>query len=253
MYSFPNFEPACCSTSSSNCCFLTCIQISQESGKVVWYSPLFKNFPQFVVIRTVIVFGIVNKAQIDVFLKLTCFFDNPTDVGNLISGSSAFSKTRLNTWKSMVHVLLNPGLENVEHYFTSMSNECNCVVVWAFFGIAFLWDWNQILSHPKRWEPREIFILRMRNDGLSSVASLDRQRSNRPYLVGSQSSLPVSLTPTVTSVVISAGSVLRSGWILCNTIILMWKCCNLKETNLTSGFKKRQKPKIRKTTTAKLL
>ena len=146
-------------------------------------------------IHIVIVFGRVNKAEIYVFLKLSCFFDNPADFGNLISGSSAFSKTRLNTWKSMVHVLLSPDLENVEYYFTSMSDECNCVVVWAFFGIAFLWDWNQILSHPKRWEPWEIFILRMRNDGLSSLASLDRQRSNRPYLVGSQSSLPVSLTP----------------------------------------------------------
>ena len=120
----------------------------------------------------------------------------PVDVGNLISGFPAFSKTRLNIWKSTVHVLLNPGLENVEHYF-SVSDECNCAVVWALLVIAFLWNWNQVLSHSKRWEPLEIFFffLRMGNDGLSSVASLDRQRANRPYLVGSQSSLPVSLTP----------------------------------------------------------
>ena len=82
--------------SSSNCCFLTCIQISQEAGKVVWYSHLLKNFPQFVVIHTVKGFGVVNKAEVDVFLELSCFFDDPADVDNLISDSSAFSKTRLN-------------------------------------------------------------------------------------------------------------------------------------------------------------
>ena len=93
--------------SSSNCCFLTCIQISQEAGQVVWYSHLLKNFPQFVVIHTVKGFGTVDKAEINVFLELSCFFYDPTDVGNLISGSSAFSKTSLNIWKFMVHVLLN--------------------------------------------------------------------------------------------------------------------------------------------------
>ena len=90
--------------SSSNCCFLTCIQISQEEGKVVWYSHLFQNFPQFIVIHTVKGFGIVIKTEVDVFLELSCFFDDPADVGNLISGSSAFSKTSLNIWKFMVHV-----------------------------------------------------------------------------------------------------------------------------------------------------
>jgi len=85
--------------SSSYCCFLTCIQISQEAGQVVWYSHLFQNFPQFIVIQTVKGFGIVNKAEIDVFLELSCFFDDPADVGNLISGSSAFSKTSFNIWK----------------------------------------------------------------------------------------------------------------------------------------------------------
>ena len=88
---------------------------------MVWYSHLFKNFPQFIVIYTVKGFGIVNKAEIDVFfLKLSCFFDDPTDVGNLISGSSAFSETNLNIWKFTVQVLLKPGLENFEHFFTSM-------------------------------------------------------------------------------------------------------------------------------------
>ena len=87
---------------------------------MVWYSHLFQNFPQFIVIHTVKGFGMVNKAKIDVFLELSCFFDDPGDVGNLVSGSSAFSKTSLNIWGFMVHVLLKPDLENVEHYFTSM-------------------------------------------------------------------------------------------------------------------------------------
>ena len=87
---------------------------------MVWYSHLFKNFPQFVVIHTVKGYGIVNKSEIDVLLELSCFFDDPADVGNLISGSSAFSKISLNIWKFTVHVLLKSGLENVEHYFSSM-------------------------------------------------------------------------------------------------------------------------------------
>ena len=95
---------------------------------MVWYSYLFKTFPQLVVIHTVKGFGVVNKAEVDVFLEL-CFFDDPTDVGNLISGSSAFSKSSLNIWKFMVHLLLKLGLENFEHYFTSMRDECNCAVV----------------------------------------------------------------------------------------------------------------------------
>ena len=86
---------------------------------MVWYSHLFQNFPQFVVIHTVKGFGIVNKAE-DTFLDLYCFFDDPGDVGNLISGSFAFSKSRLNIWKFMVHILLKPGLENFEHYFASV-------------------------------------------------------------------------------------------------------------------------------------
>ena len=96
MYSFSYLEPVCCSMSSSKCCFLTCIQVSQEAGQVVWYSQIFQNFPQFIVIHTVKGFGTVNKAEIDVFMELSCFFDDPADVGNLISGSSAFSKTSLN-------------------------------------------------------------------------------------------------------------------------------------------------------------
>ena len=87
---------------------------------MVWYSHLFQNFPQFIVIHTVKGFGIVNKAEIDAFLEFSCFFDDPSDVGNLTSDSFAFSKESLDIWKFMVHVLLKPGLENFEHYFTSM-------------------------------------------------------------------------------------------------------------------------------------
>ena len=106
--------------SSSNCCFLTCIQVSQEVGQVVWYSHLFQNFPQFIVIHTVKGIDIVNKAEVDVFLELSCFFNNPMDVGSLISGSFAFSKTSLNISKFTLHVFLKPGLENFEHYLASV-------------------------------------------------------------------------------------------------------------------------------------
>ena len=96
---------------------------------MVWYSHLFKNLSQFVVMHIVKGFGIVNEAGIDVFLELSCFFDDPTDVGNLISGSSAFSKTTLNIWKFTVHILLKSGLENFEPYLISMWNECNSSVL----------------------------------------------------------------------------------------------------------------------------
>ena len=113
--------------------------------------PISLRIFQFIVIHTVKGFGIVNKAEINVFLELSCFFDDPTDVSNLISGSSAFSKTSLNIWKFMVHVLLKSGLENFEHYFASMWDECNCAVVWAFFGTAFLRDWNENRPSPVLW------------------------------------------------------------------------------------------------------
>ena len=109
MYSFSYLEPVCYSMSSSNCCFLTCIQISQEAGQVVWYSHLFQSFPQFIV-HTVKGLGIVNKAEIDVFLELSCFFHDPADVDNLISCSYAFCKPCLTIWMFVVHVFLKPGL-----------------------------------------------------------------------------------------------------------------------------------------------
>ena len=110
-------------------------------------TPIFLRIFQFVVVHMVKGFGIVNKAEIDVFLEISCFFND----GNLISGSSAFSTSSLNIWKFTVHALLKPGWETVEHYFASMWDECNCAVVWAFFGIAFLEDWNENWPFPVLW------------------------------------------------------------------------------------------------------
>ena len=106
---------------------------------------------QFVVIHTVKDFGTVNEDKAEVFLKLSCFFYDPTDIGNLISGSSAFSKSNFNILKFSVHLLLKPSLQNFEHYFASVWYECNCVEVWTFFGIALLWDWNENWPFPVLW------------------------------------------------------------------------------------------------------
>ena len=141
--------------SSSNCCFLTCIQISQEAGQVVWYSHLSQNFPQFIVIHTVKGFGIVNKAEIDVFLELYSFsmIQRMLAIWALVplpflkpawtSGSSWFTYCWSQAW-----IILTITLLACEMSFTSM---CNCVVVWAFFGIAFLWDWNENWPFPVLW------------------------------------------------------------------------------------------------------
>ena len=129
---------------SSKYCFLTCIQISQE--QVRWPGiPRFKNFPQFVVIHTVKGFGIVNKAEIDVSLELSCFFHDPSDVGNLISGSSAFSKSSLNIWNLQFMYYWNLDSE------LWTWDECNYAVVWAFFRLAFLWNWNENWPFPVLW------------------------------------------------------------------------------------------------------
>ena len=151
MSSFPSLEPVCCTMPSCNYSFLTCMQISQEAGKVVWYSDLLKNFPQFVAIYTVKSFGVVNKAEAGVFLELSCFVDDQTDVGNLISGSSAFSKPRLSILDFTFHILLKPGLENFKHYFAGVWDDCNCAVVWTFFGIAIFGDCNENRPFPVLW------------------------------------------------------------------------------------------------------
>ena len=116
---FLNLEPVC-SMSSSNCCFLTCIQASQDKGKVVWHSHFSKNFLQFVVIHTVKGIHIVNEADVDVFLEFPCFFYDPSDAGNLISGSSGFPKSSLYIWNFSVHILLKSNLKDFEHYLDSM-------------------------------------------------------------------------------------------------------------------------------------
>ena len=141
----------CCS--SSNCCFLSCIHVSQEADKTEWYFHLFRKFPQFVVIHIIKGFSIVNEAEV-VFLELSCFFYDPTDVGNLTSGSSAFSKSRkciLYICKFSIYVLLKPSWKDIEHDLASMWNEDNCEVVWTFFGIAILWDWNENWHFPVLW------------------------------------------------------------------------------------------------------
>ena len=129
MYSFLNLEPICCSMSSSNCCLLTCIQISQKAGQVVWYSHLFKSFPQFVMIHTVKGFSVVSEAEVGVFLEFPCFLYDPVNIGNLVSGSFAFSKPSLNIWKFSVHIMLKSSLQDFEHTLTCMGNEYNCPVI----------------------------------------------------------------------------------------------------------------------------
>ena len=119
---------------------------------MVWYSHLFQNFPQFIVIHTVKGFGIVNKAEVDVFLKLFCFFDDLMDVGNLTSGFSAFTKSSLNIWMFMVHLLLKPGLENFEHYFlvcemSAIVRKSEHSLALLFFGIGMKTDLFQLCGH----------------------------------------------------------------------------------------------------------
>ena len=147
--------------------FLTCRQISQEAGQVVWYSHFLKNFSLFVMIHMVKVFGLVNKA--DVFQEISCFFDDPADIGNLISCASAFSKSSLSIWKLTVPILLKPGVENFEHYFVSMWNECNCVVAWTFYGIAFLWERNGVAIIFNKRVQNAVLGCNLKNDRMISI------------------------------------------------------------------------------------
>ena len=151
MYSFPSWEQVHCSMSGSNCFFLTCIQVSQETDKMVWYSHLFKKFPQFFVIHTVKGFSIVTEAEVDVSLEsleFSWFLYDP--VGNLIYGF-AFSKPSLYIRKFSIHILLKLSLKDFEHYLASMWNECNCTVFRTFFGTDLLWDWNENWPFPVLW------------------------------------------------------------------------------------------------------
>ena len=136
--------------SSSNCCFLTCIQISQEAGQVVWYSHLFQNFPQFIVIHTVKGFGRVNKAEIDVFLELSYFFDVPTDVDIWSVVPLPFLTPAWTSGSSRFTYCWKPSLKDFEHNLVSLQIKHNCMIVWTFFGIA-LWDWNEKWLFPVLW------------------------------------------------------------------------------------------------------
>ena len=138
-HSFPNLEPVYCSMSSSNCCFLTCIQISKEAGKVVWYSHLLKNFPQFVVIHAVKGFSIINEAEVDVFLEFSCFFMIQWMLAIWFLVPLPFLNPA---------ILLNPSLRDFEHYLASKWNEYNYVVVWTSFGLALFEDWNENWPFP---------------------------------------------------------------------------------------------------------
>ena len=128
--------------SGSNCCFLTCVQVLRK--RVRWSGiPISSRIFQFAVIHTVKGFSVVNEAEIDIFLEFSCFFYDPVDVGNLISGFSAFSKSSLNIWKLSIHILLKPSLKDSEHYLACVCNECKCVVVLTLFVIDLFWDWNE--------------------------------------------------------------------------------------------------------------
>ena len=170
-YTFPNFQPVSFSMSSSNCCFLICMQVSQESGKMVRYSHLFKNFPQFVVIHTFKGFWIVNEAEIDAFLELSCFFYDPPGVRNLISGSFPFSSwsSRLYTWKFLVHVLLNPAAAAAAKSLQSCLTLCNPIdgsppgspipgilqartLEWVAISFSNAWKWKvKVKSLSRAW------------------------------------------------------------------------------------------------------
>ena len=140
---FPNLEPVCCSMSNINYCFLTCIQVLQETGR--WSGlPISKNFPQFLVIHTVKGFGVVHETEVGVFLEFSCFFYDPIDVGNRSLVPLPFLNPAWTSGSSGSQVVLKPCLENFEHYSATMWNECSCVVIWTFFGIALLWGWNEI-------------------------------------------------------------------------------------------------------------
>ena len=149
MYSFPNLEQVCCSLSDSNCCFLTCIQLSQETGKLVWYSHLFKSFPQSVMIHTVKGFSIVDETG--VFLEFPCFLYDPANVGNLISCSSSFSKPSPDICKFLICMILKPSMQDFKQHLTSMGDDCNCLMVSTFFSTTLFGNWDNDWPFPILW------------------------------------------------------------------------------------------------------
>ena len=211
MYSFPDLEPVCCFMYSSNCCFLTYIQFSQKAGQVVWYSHLFKNFPQFVVIHIVKGFSIVNEAEIGVFLEFSWFFDNLVDVGNLTSGLSAFYKSSLCIWKSSVHILLKANLKDFEQYLARMWNECNHTIVGTFFGIALLWDWNENWPFPV-----------IKSDQIRSDQSLSHvQLFATPWIAACQASLSITKSLSSPKLMFIESVMPSSHHILCCPLLLL--------------------------------
>ena len=151
MYAFLNLEPVSCSTHGSTYCFLTCIHVSQQTGKMVWHSHLSKSFPQLVMIHRVKGFRVVGETKIDAFMKCPCFLYNPVNAGNLISSSSSFSKPNLNTFKLLFCIMLKPSMNDFKHDLTSMRDECNCSMVSIFLvkNLPATWEtWVQSLG----WE-----------------------------------------------------------------------------------------------------
>ena len=149
MYSFFNLEPISCSIQGSNCSFLTCIQVYQETGKMVWYSISLRAIPS-------LSWSISQRLYCSwwnrgFFLEIPCFFYDSANVDNLISGSYPFSKPSLNIWKFLGHMMLKPSLEIFDHYFASVWDEYNFVVDWTFFGTAFLWGWKENCPFPVLW------------------------------------------------------------------------------------------------------
>ena len=151
MHFFPNFKPVCYSMFGSNFCFLTCIQLSQEAVKVVWYSYLFKNVPQFIVIHTVKGFGIVSKAEIDVFSGILLFFLWSNRCWQFDLWFLYLFQIQLEHLEVHGSCISKAWLEYFEHYFASMWDECNCAIIWAFLGTAFLRDWNENWPFPVLW------------------------------------------------------------------------------------------------------
>ena len=147
-YSFLNLEPISCSIQGSNYCFLTHLQVSQETGKMVWYSYFFKSFLQFVMIHTVKGFSVVDETEVDVYLEFPCLLCDLKNVSNLISGSSAFWKPSLGVWQFLVHVMLKPSRQDFKYDLTSMGDECSCPMVSTFFSITLLGNWDEDWPFP---------------------------------------------------------------------------------------------------------